>query len=190
LQDRLSSLAKAIETEFATKVEEETEIERVLRKRSAEIDFLRKQLIDLAPIEAELNAISSSEDAVEENTLHTLEAEAESLLELEQLSELRNLVSKNTLMAAPSIPNGNADTRSLAGKLSHAQGDRRKLVRTVVGALGNAGLGERQEGYKRLIRGAIGVKESEIEGMLDEVVRELEEEARERGVLVVGEVGA
>jgi hypothetical protein len=65
--------------------------------------------------------------------------------------------------------------------LENAQRERRDLVKTIVGAMGNAGMGERVEGYKRLIRGAIGVRESEIEGMLDEVLRELEEEARERG---------
>lgn len=181
LSERLHNLAQAIETEYAAKAEEELEIERVLRKRSAEIDFLRKQLMDVAPVEDALNSLDPSEEAREEAELRNLESEAESLLELESLSELRNVVQKNTLMAAPSLP---ADPRSLAAKLQHAQGDRRKLVKTVVGALGNAGLGERQEGYKRLIRGALGVHENDVEGMLEEIIRELEEEARERGALV------
>lgn len=179
IQERLTSLAKAFEQEYATKTEEETEIARVLRKRNGELAFLTKQLEDLAPVEEQLNTITPSDESREAEELGLLEAEAEAWLELEQSQELQSLVTKNVAMAAPPL-NGSTDPRLLMQKLADAQQERRGLAHTIVQAIGNAGMGERQDGYKRLIKGAIGVKESEIEGMLDEVLRELEDEARER----------
>jgi hypothetical protein len=180
IQERLTCLAKAFEQEYEAKVEEQVEIERVLRKRTGELEYLRRQLEDLTPTEDELNAISPDEESRQDAQLVSLEREAEAWLEMEQAAELRSLVA---MAPPPSALNGSTptDPAELSTKLNAVQDERRKLVTTIVSSMGNAGMGERQEGYKRLIRGAIGVRESEIEGMLDEVLRELEEEARERG---------
>ena len=183
--DKLNALAKAYETEYDAKVEERVEIERVLRKRTGELDYLRKQLEDLQPLEEELNS-QADEDERLDAELTSLEQEAEAYLEMEHASQLRELVamgppSSATVNGSSSSNSAPSSPTELASRLANAQADRRQLVRTIVSAMGNAGMGERVEGYKRLIRGAIGVRESEIEGMLDEVLRELEEEARERG---------
>ncbi|KIW00187.1 hypothetical protein, variant [Verruconis gallopava] len=176
ITERLTGLAKAFETEYETKMEEQVEIERVLRKRTGELEYLRKQLEDLAPVEEELSSLSQADEVDVEAELASLEREAEAYLELEHMSSLRELVA----MGPPPPSSSNGVLEPSPEKLKAMQDQRRRMVRTLVDAMGNAGMGERVEGYKRLIRGAIGVRESEIEGMLDEVLRELEEEARER----------
>jgi hypothetical protein len=177
----LTTLAKAFEQEYAAKAEEQVEIERVLRKRTAEIDYLQKQLEVLMPHEQAMNSAAALEqDAQDEKELAALEREAEAWVELDQAADLRNLIA----MAPPQQQqqNGGSDPKVWELKLQESMRERHRLVRTVVQAMGNAGMGQRQEGYKRLIRGAMGVKESEIEGIIDEVLRELLEDARERGM--------
>lgn len=184
-QDRVRALAMAFETEFEGKVCEEAEVDRVIKKRGGEIDLLKRQLGEIGGLERELANGDTQEDEREEEELAQLEREAQSLLELEQREELRTMVAKNAQLPPPQSTNGASDAAVnlfFAQKLQQAQADRQRLVKTIVGALGAAGLGERQEGYKRLIRGAIGVPESEIEGMLDEVLGTLEEEVREKAV--------
>lgn len=180
-QDRVRCLALAFEGEYEAKVGEEAEIERVIKKRVGEIDLLKRQISEVGGLEREIANASTDADAQEEKELAALEAEAQSLLELEQREELRQMVNKNVQLPPPPT-NGASTNSSMAQKLQHVQLERQRLVKTIIGALGAAGLGERQEGYKRLIRGAIGVPESEIEGMLDEVLGTLEEEVREKAV--------
>jgi transcription factor MBP1 len=177
VMDRCKQLALAYETEFDTKTEEEKEIELVMQKRISECDALKRSLAELNPQEALLNSIPEEEERHEVEELRHLEAEAQALLELENRDDLR----KNIRNPLPNgSGNGVLDARVLSQKIGVAMAERQRLVRDIVAGMGSAGLGERQEGYKRLIRGAIGVKEDEIEGMLDEVLRELEEEVRER----------
>lgn len=182
-QERVKSLALAFETEFESKSTEEAEILRVIEKRAGESDLLRRQIAELGAMDKEFATGSVEEDEKEEEELAELEREAQSLLESEQRDELRLMVAKNAQLPPPQSVNGSANGNlGFAQKLQAAQADRQRLVKTIVSALGAAGLGERQEGYKRLIHGAIGVKESEIEGMLDEVLGTLEDEAKERAV--------
>ena len=55
------------------------------------------------------------------------------------------------------------------------------IVREVVGNLSVAGMGEKQGVYKSLIAKAIGEREEDIESMLPEILKELEEaETQER----------
>ncbi|TID18399.1 apses-domain-containing protein [Venturia nashicola] len=182
-QERVKSLALGFETEFESKTTEEAEITRVIEKRAGEIDLLERQIAELGAIDKEFANGSIEEDEREEEELAQLEREAQSLLELEQREDLRQMVAKNAQLPPPQSANGAANGNlGFAQKLQAAQADRQRLVKTIVGALGSAGLGERQEGYKRLIHGAIGVREDEIEGMLDEVLATLEDEAKERAV--------
>jgi hypothetical protein len=73
--------------------------------------------------------------------------------------------------------------KTLASKVQQAQADRQKLTREIVRSMSTAGLGERHAEYKRLIHGALGIKEDEMESMLDEILGQLEEDRRERMVL-------
>jgi transcription factor MBP1 len=193
MQARCKELALAYEAEFEIKAEEETEIARVMQKRGGEVELLKRAISDLKPMELALNSLDQDEEAREEQELKRLEQEAEAILELENRRDLRSQIpranSGNVSLASPLISshgNGIMDQKNMASKLKAAMGERQRLVRAIVRGMSAAGLGEKHEGYKRLIKGAIGVPELEIEGMLDEILRDLEEEARERMVMEEG----
>jgi len=71
----------------------------------------------------------------------------------------------------------------LANELSRLASQRQDLVRTVVQNLSVAGVSDRQGEYKRLITGALGVREEDVEGMLPDILAELEDW---RGLEAVG----
>ncbi|EON64009.1 hypothetical protein W97_03239 [Coniosporium apollinis CBS 100218] len=139
-------------------------------------------------------------DAQLEAQLEQLERESEALLELEQRVELRNLVARAEAMAgangAAMVPpasstdqhmdgdgGGGADGArteeteklQLAQALLTAQHERQALVKGIVQDLAVAGMGERQAEYRRLITGALGVRDEDVESMLPEILAELEE---------------
>ncbi|KAF2424891.1 apses-domain-containing protein [Tothia fuscella] len=187
--ERCKALAQAYETEFEVKTEEEREIEQVMQNRYRECESLKRVLADLEPQLHLLNSIPEDVNLAEEEELRQLEAEALALIEMDNLEDLRKNIRQSMVNGTTSTSNGvvnNLDSRALAQKISIAMAERQRLVRDIVAGMGSAGLGEKQEGYKRLIRGAIGVKEDEIEGMLDEVLNELEEEVRERNAMKEG----
>ncbi|KAF2397640.1 apses-domain-containing protein [Trichodelitschia bisporula] len=183
IMDKFRHLATAYEAEYGEKEQEEAEAERVVRKRIAEMEALKRQLADVAG-DTEMAYGPTEEDEAEEAELRRLEEEAEALLELEQREDLRGLIGK--AQGANGVGNLPADARQLALKLAQVQGERQRLVRDIVRSLSVAGLGEKQAEYKRLIRGAMGVKENDVESMLDEILGQLEEEHRERAVMEEG----
>ncbi len=101
-----------------------------------------------------------------------------SLLEIEQKSELRRLLS-STPQPQPQHSNSSTDDTQektrLALLLYRAQLERRQLVREVVANLSVAGMSEKQGVYKGLIAKALGEREEDVESMLPEILRELEE---------------
>ena len=69
----------------------------------------------------------------------------------------------------------------VAMALQRAQQQRRTLVSELVLNQSVAGMGERQGEYKRLITGALGIKDEDVENMLPDILSELEEvKERER----------
>ena len=135
--------------------------------------------------------------------LATLTSESETLLELEQRAALQRLISEEEARAAAQYSTTVAAltsdlTSSVSGDdeeekvevalaLQRAQQHRRALVAELVQNQSVAGIGgdsadggrERQAEYKRLITGALGVREEDVENMLGDILGELEEE-RER----------
>ncbi|KAJ9638946.1 Transcription factor mbp1 [Coniosporium tulheliwenetii] len=140
-------------------------------------------------------------DAALEEQLKALERESEALLELEQRFELRNLVARAEATAGANgaavlPPASSADQHTdgdggggvdggarseeaeklqLAQALLTAQHERQALVKGIVQDLAVAGIGERQAEYRRLITGALGVRDEDVESMLPEILAELEE---------------
>ena len=195
--DSLRALSTAYETEFSTKETEALEAERVSRKRGLEVDALKKQVGELGPLEAQVDEpVAMDMDVREEAELDALVREAEALLEAESREELGRMMPADGMASANGNGNGQynlfasgtngiglgggSDTPALATKLLAAQRERQRLVRDTVRSMSVAGLGERQAEYKRLICAALGVKTQEVEGMLDEILRELEEEREMR----------
>lgn len=182
LLEKCEALALAYEAELEEKEVEIADAERVVRKRQAEIEAIRKQLAELPPGD---DAGGVDVDRAQEDGLVALVREAEALLEVEQRAELRRLssVSQNH---APEPDRHDGDSEALVREklnlallLHRAQAERRALVAEVVQNLSVAGMGERQSEYKRLITGALGVREEDVEAMLPDILEELEE-ARER----------
>jgi transcription factor MBP1 len=209
------TLATAYEAEFEEREAEFLENEQVIRKRTAEIEALKRQMVELdmqaESVGNELQSGETEDDELrrEEEELGLLEAEAMSLLEREQRDTLRNAVGKAVTDGSRTLnggsrpqhrgpaagpngalqqqPNDTAESKAaLAARLGQAQAERQRLTRDIVRSLSTAGLGERQTEYKRLIHGALGVREDEMESMLDEILGQLEEDRRERMVLDEG----
>jgi hypothetical protein len=216
IMSKCRTLATAYEAEFEEREAEVLENEQVIRKRTAEIEALKRQMLELdgqaMSVGNQLRPGETEDDefAREESEIAHLESEAMSLLEREQRDTLRNAVAKavadgsRTLngssrlqnrgpTAGPNgalqqhqqlLPNDTAESKAaLATRLAQAQGERQRLSRDIVRSLSTAGLGERQTEYKRLIHSALGIREDEMENMLDEILGQLEEDRREKMVL-------
>jgi transcription factor MBP1 len=183
-------LASAFEAEYQDKLAEARACEVTLRKRTAEVDVLRRQAAELrAGMDAEVAAhgltgetwerMEERERAQEEAEIEALEREALSLLEYEQRETLRAAMAKlGTGPGAEAM-----DYETAAAAMRAAQAERQRLTRDIVSSLGVAGLGERVAEYKRLIHGALNVPEDALEEALDEILAQLEEEKKERMLL-------
>jgi transcription factor MBP1 len=213
---KLRLLATAFESEFSEKEIEAIENEAVIKKRVAEIEALKKQMAEqtaaLEELQTELEAAGTTceeEEEQQEDELRRLEAEALSLLELEQRDSLERQMTKagvrrganrprNAAAAAeaeaqasmgppPRTPNGVvSERRTLISKLADAQMERQRMTREIVRSLGAAGLGERHAEYKKLIHTALNIREQEVDSMLDEILGQLEEDRRDQ--LVAGQM--
>lgn len=195
LNEKFEQLASAYEEELVEKDAEATDAERVMRKRQAEVDALKRQLRDMGIAEVDSVIGDTLEDPLweedarqQDEELEALTREAEALMELEQKAELQQRIADaeaNGDAQQDGDDGSEANIRErlrLALSLDNAQKIRRGLVNEVVQNLSVAGMGERSTEYKRLITGALGIREEDVEGMLPEILSELEE-AREREVL-------
>lgn len=174
LLTKSENLARAFDAELAEKDNEVAEAERVVRGRKEEIEALKRQAMDLA--------MRDREDAFDEELereLETLVKECEGRVEEEQGLELRRLVLEAQRNGNGALSNGgegdDQERLDLARRLAQMQAERQRLVREVVQNQSLAGLGQRQSEYKRLITGALGVRDEDVEGMLPEIVAELED---------------
>ena len=182
LTAKIRSLASAIDAELVEKDAELAEAQRVVNMRQAEIEHLQRQADDLRVKELEQTSGGTESEEDLQSQLDTVESECIAVLEAEQR---RNL---DALYQSPisDIPSGPPDDSLDQEALLHVQlgyardiltmtDERKELVKEVAGHLGRAGLGEgKQQQYKRLITGALGVRDEELEGLLPEIVEELE----------------
>jgi glutamate synthase domain-containing protein 1 len=178
LLEKCEELAMAYETELREKELESSDAERVVKKRQAELEAIRKQTAELLAMNEDLD--DEEADRAQEEELRMLVEEAESLLEMEQKVELRRLCQATP--QEKSIQSDDVMEQMRLSLLLHrAQVERRELVREVIANLSVAGMSERQGVYKALISKAIGEREEDVESMLPEILRELEEaETQER----------
>ncbi|KAJ4307519.1 Transcription factor mbp1 (MBF subunit p120) [Neodidymelliopsis sp. IMI 364377] len=177
LLEKCEELALAYESELQEKEAESFDASRVVKRRQAELEALRKQVSDLENHALDLG--DEEADVAQEAELSALIQDAESLLEIEQKSELRRLLTSSSSVSnnpgAPSSHSEEEEKPRLALLLYAAQLERQALVRAVVANLSVAGMSERQAVYKGLIAKALGEKEEDVEGMLPDILRELEE---------------
>ncbi|KAF1962364.1 apses-domain-containing protein [Byssothecium circinans] len=182
LMEKCEELAAAYEAELLEKEAESVDAANVVKRREAELAAIRKQVAELATTNdgTRINLGDDQVDQQQEEELRMLVEEAESLLEIEQKTELRHLCASIAQHGSNSPTDLNEKLR-LAVLLYNAQLERQDLVRDVVGNLSVAGMSEKQDMYKSLIAKALGEREDEIESMLPDIVKELEEaETQER----------
>jgi transcription factor MBP1 len=183
LLEKCEELAAAYESELQEKEAESFDADRVVKRRQAELEAVRRQVAELQGMSNGLHIDLNDDEAdrQQEEELRLLVEEAESLLEIEQKTELRRLCSSTPQPHNTNSPIDMTEKMRLALLLHRAQHERRELVREVVGNLSVAGMSEKQGTYKKLIAKALGEREEDVELMLPEILQELEEaETQER----------
>lgn len=184
LLTKAKTLASSIDAEIAEKDAELAEAERVAAMRRSELESLRKQAEDIRLKELEQNAAGADSDESLEKELEDLERECRELEAHERSTELKELyrsvkarqLNNHEDQEMTDNPEDELLTQfSLARHLISLKKERVELIKTIVTNLAAAGLGDKHDLYKRLITGALGVKEEDIEGLLPDIVAELEE---------------
>jgi hypothetical protein len=196
LFSKAKDLASSIDAEIAEKDAELAEAERVAALRRQEIDALKRQAEELRQKEAEAASRGDGRDEELLAELQELIAECEGLTEDEQDLALKELLSEEerALENAPHddimMDDDDEEDNSvnhkmmLVRELQDLMQQRKNLFKTIVQNLSVAGLGDKQGEYKRLITGALGVKEEDVENMLPEIVAELEDWQLDNGNVV------
>ncbi|KAH9825992.1 apses transcription factor [Teratosphaeria destructans] len=184
---KTTELAKALDAELAEKDAELAEAERVVAIRRAEIEAIQKQKEELRVKELEqTSGFGADADAQLIRDLEELERECHDLTEDDQAFAISQLIQTEESQLPASDPSLNPANKeealalklNLSKQLLEVQKERRDLVQAIVQALSKANGdegAERRQQYKRLITGALNVREEDVEGMLPEIVAELEE---------------
>ncbi|GAM84384.1 hypothetical protein ANO11243_023780 [Dothideomycetidae sp. 11243] len=183
-----AKLAASYDAEIGEKETEVTELERVVRGRKEEIDGLKRGVRDLV-----MRDQDDQTDARLCQQLDALVQQVETQREAAQKGELDRLMheemasptssSSNAKPADGNLPNGHKadhtsgddDKEQLIRRIAEMQSARRDLVKEVVLHQSLAGVADRQADYRRLITGALGVRDEEVEGLLQDICSELEE---------------
>ena len=181
IASRTEALANAMETELLQREQEASDGEVLLKHRREEIAELHRKIADLGE---ELS--DGTDDAAEISQLQQLLERATKLVETEQKHELqeRTRVEAAKTKATQSATAGNeaVDDRSeklrLAHELQRQQASHTDLCTELAIAQSAAEArrdDDRQDIYKRLITGALGVKAEDVEQMLPDILAELED---------------
>ncbi|CAK4032453.1 Cell division cycle-related res2 pct1 [Lecanosticta acicola] len=180
---KAKQLAISIDAEVAEKEAELAEAERLAAMRRHEIEILRRQAEEIRAKEEEQVAGAEGDDELIAELSELME-ECEGLTQEEQDAALRELIEQEEQAQRDSPPadlmvddEDESDTYKLAlvRELHELLEKRKNLFKTIVQNLSVAGLGDKQGEYKRLITGALGVREEDVEGMLPDIVSELED---------------
>ncbi|KAH0156339.1 apses-domain-containing protein, partial [Aureobasidium melanogenum] len=189
LLSKSEKLAAAFDAEINERETDVAEAERVVQVRTAEIESLKKQSMALAMSDQE-----DEYDARLQRQLGNLVSQCESLIEDEQAADLQHLLrqlssqmNSNKDMDMNDYQDEGMEKLSLLLSIKRLKDERMALVREVVASQAEAGMGDRQKEYRRLIVGALGVRDEDVDGMLPDIVGELEEwQGMEGGVVGVG----
>ncbi|KAK1080018.1 Transcription factor mbp1 [Friedmanniomyces endolithicus] len=192
-------LARTFDAEVREKDAELAEAERVVSVRQAELESMRRQAEELRAREVEqMGELVGSEfgEEDEERVLSELVVECEGLVQEEAGEVLRELIAaeedKLGLLPGSQLDSdGDPDLKGEDGLNKHFQlarsllalhGQRQGLLSRIVANLAMAGYRsndaearERRGMYKKLIEGALMVRGEEVEGLLPEMLRDLEE---------------
>ncbi|KAI9812903.1 MAG: hypothetical protein M1827_004421 [Pycnora praestabilis] len=176
IMEKSLKLASAFDNELEEKEIDYAEAQRLLKNMDQDIQVIRKKTVAHITHEED-DVLDLSEDCA------TLIRDNENLLEQSQHSELHHLVRAEESKTSPimyhqqniSQEDQIREKLQLATSLHHEQLQRRALVRDVVRKSAVAGMGENHNIYRRLISRALNVKEEDVENVLPEIVKELED---------------
>ena len=186
-QTKTKALASTIDEGWNEKTVEETEAERLLALRRAETDAVKRQQDDLLRREQEQINDSLVSDEELATQLRQLEEECHGLTEEEANAALQELLEAESQDASHNSPPSSSESDELRGQLHLSRQllalsqSRRELIHSLVQSVATAAdardgaRGDQQAQYRRLITGALGVREEDVEGMLPEILAELEE---------------
>ncbi|THZ16051.1 apses transcription factor [Aureobasidium pullulans] len=190
LLSKSEKLAQAFDAEMNERETDIAEAERVVQLRTHEIETLKKSSMALA--------MSDQEDEYDgrlARQLAGLVKQCESVIEDEQREELTSLLYQ---ISSQQSQDHDMDTSyhqtdegmeklQLLLEVKRLKMQRQYLVKEVVAMQSEAGMGDRQKEYRRLIVGALGVRDEDVDAMVPEIVGELEEwQGIEGGVVGVG----
>ena len=188
LFNKAKTLASSIDAEIQEKDAEVAECERVAAMRRAEIEVLKKQAEELRAKDMQSMKEGETDEGLAAE-LEVLEKECQNLTEQEANLALKKLLDEEKAKAQQQQPSPNpSDTNptreedllstqhTLATQLLTLKQNRYDLINEVVKSLSVAGGDDgKRVNYQRLISGALAIKEGDIEGMLPDIVAELEE---------------
>lgn len=184
LKSKAEQLAVHLESEIEEKEAERFEAERVAAERTVQIDMLHQQLDELTAKDLEQRDDDAEDDDALSRKLEALMQEYEALMQEDEDAELKQILSQEEQTQSDSPPDDmllDDEDEQVTQKLPlvqelHELVEQRKILFTaIVQALSNAGMNDKQTDYKRLITGALDVREEDVEGMLPEIVAELED---------------
>ncbi|THX72360.1 apses transcription factor [Aureobasidium pullulans] len=178
LLSKSEKLAQAFDAEMNERETDIAEAERVVQLRTHEIEALKKSSMVLA--------MSDQEDEYDgrlARQLAGLVKQCESVIEDEQREELSSLLHQ---ISSQQNQDHDMDTSyhqtdegmeklQLLLEVKRLKMQRQYLVKEVVAMQSEAGMGDRQKEYRRLIVGALGVRDEDVDAMVPEIVGELEE---------------
>ena len=183
---KAKNLASSIDAEIAEKDAELAEAERVAAARRAEIEALKKQAEDLRVKELEQTSGGAQSDDALAKELVDAETEATQLENQLQALEQKKLLARE-LRKKDASPDDELmhDSMELEGLLRSKlalvrqiiplKQQQAALVGQIVQHMSVAGIDDKSSAYKRLITGALNIREEDVEGMLPEIMSELEE---------------
>lgn len=198
IESRTEALAAEFEKEIAEQDAAVTEGTKALELRREEVERLEKECDSAASLTI---GNQSGEDESLAEEVRTLEDEVRDLLQTEQLDELGHQVDTATNKAP--TPNGVSspqDQSAITRQVHDAQSRRQQLLQDLTTAISHTGLSgldilqgaqptrkihtddsQLTAKYLRLIRAALNISvDEDIESVLPEMLRELEEGKRER----------
>lgn len=181
---KAKQLASSFDVEIAEKDAELAEAKRLVDLRQTELETLKRQNEELSMHEMEQLETGVAGDDVLEGQLKDLEQECLSLMEAEQSLELKKLYDSEHAGLALDGDQHNSTTnaqdalekkKALAREIVFLKDERQRLMHDVMQKTSVAGIEDGKHAqYARLIRGALGIDEAELQDVLPDIVNELE----------------
>jgi hypothetical protein len=182
VMEKFQSLTDNIENEMAEKEAELAEAERVVAARRSELEQLKSQIEELrtkdqvqtdGTLDSDTRLLAELDELMEECTALTMEEQNRTLHELFE-KEKATSANADVTMDGTEDDETIKEKLDLARELFNVMQQRHGLVQTIVQNLSVAGFGNKQAEYRRLITGALRIREDEVEEALPGIVAELE----------------